>query len=154
MGATGAEARIEELMATTASAQEAADAVGCTLSQIVKSVVLVCDEAAVVALVPGDRRADVRRVATAVGGRRARIARADEVTAATGFTPGAVAPFPLPDVAAVLLDRTLLRHPVVWCGAGSDRHLAAIAPHELQRLTRARVVAVADAPAGGMPGTV
>ena len=67
------------------------------------------------------------------------MARAEEVVEATGFEPGGVAPFPLERIAVVLVERTLLRHPIVWAGAGSDRHVVALAPSELVRLTRARV---------------
>ena len=59
---------------------------------------------------------------------------------ATGFSPGAVAPFPLPNVDRVLIDQTLLSHDVVWVGAGSDTHLAALHPGVLVRLARARPV--------------
>ena len=45
---TGAEARIEELATPAATAQAAADAVGCTLGQVVTSVVLLCDASPVV----------------------------------------------------------------------------------------------------------
>jgi prolyl-tRNA editing enzyme YbaK/EbsC (Cys-tRNA(Pro) deacylase) len=62
--------------------------------------------------------------------------------AATGFQPGAVAPFPLPGVQRILVERTLLSAPVVWVGAGSDRHMAVVAPAELIRLTRGDVVDV------------
>ncbi len=136
---TGAEARLEELPTGTPTAQEAADAVGCTLGQVVKSLVLVCDGAPVVALVPGDRKVDTGKVARLVGARRVVVAKPDEVVAATGFRPGAVSPFPLQRVTAVLVERTLLRHRMVWAGAGSDRHLVALAPGELVRLTRGRV---------------
>ena len=52
-------------------------------------------------------------------------------------TVGGVAPFPLTQVKAVFLDRSLLGHPIVWIGAGSTRHMAALAPTELMRLSRA-----------------
>ena len=52
--AAGAEARVEELGVETSTAEAAADAVGCTLAQIVKSLVFMCDRAPVVALVPGE----------------------------------------------------------------------------------------------------
>jgi Cys-tRNA(Pro) deacylase len=136
---TGAEARLEEVSFETPTAAAAADAVGCTLGQIVKSLVLVCDGAPVVALVPGDRKADTGKVARLVEARRATIANPAEVVAATGFQPGSVAPFPLERVSAVLVERTLLRHDTVWAGAGSERHLVALSPSELVRLTRGRV---------------
>ena len=134
----GADGRIEEFSSGTPTAADAAAAVGCGLDQIVKSLVLVCDEKPVVALVPGDRRADPAKVARAAGAESARVAQADEVEKATGFAPGAVAPFPLPGVETVLMDRTLLRHPLVWVGAGSSSHMVGLAPIELGRLARAR----------------
>ncbi len=137
--ATGAEARLEELPVPTPTAADAADAVGCTLGQVVKSLVFVGDGAPVVALVPGDRKADTGKIARALEARKVTIASAAEVLEATGFSPGAVSPFPLERVPVVLVERTLLRYGVVWAGAGSDRHMLAIAPPELVRLTRGRI---------------
>ena len=136
-----ADARIEEFSTPTASAAEAAGAIGCKLDQIVKSLVLMCDGAPVVALVPGDRKADPLKVAHAAGGKEARVATTGEVERATGFAPGAVPPFPL-SVETVLLERRLLRHQLVWAGAGSPRHVVGLAPLELGRLARARPVDV------------
>jgi prolyl-tRNA editing enzyme YbaK/EbsC (Cys-tRNA(Pro) deacylase) len=104
----------------------------------VKTLVFVCDGEYVLALVPGDRRADERKVGTEMDARRVRVARAEEVFDATGFEPGAVAPFPRRDVVAALLERTLLQHAAVWIGAGSHSHLAMLAPADLQRLAGAR----------------
>lgn len=140
----GAEVRVEELADGTPTAQAAARAIGCDLGQIAKSLVFDCDGRPVVVLVPGDRRADSAKVADAAGCSVARIAGTEEVAEATGFEPGAVAPFPLPLVERVFIDRTLLGHPVVWIGAGSDRHMAALSPAELVRLSRARPMDVVE----------
>ena len=133
----GVEARIEEFEAGTPTAEDAARAVGCKLEQIVKSLVFDCDGRALVVLVPGDRRADSRKVARAAGCRRAKIVGAEEVQTVTGFAAGAVAPFPLPKVERVLVDRQVLVHDRVWVGAGSPRHMARLAPVDLVRLARA-----------------
>jgi Cys-tRNA(Pro) deacylase len=138
--AAAVDAHIHEFSARTPTAEHAARAIGCDLSQIVKSIVFVCDGAYVLALVPGDRRADEEKIAAAVGAADARVARANEVVHATGFEPGAVAPFPQRAISQSLLERTLLQHKVVWIGAGSDSHMAALAPSDLQRLARARGV--------------
>jgi prolyl-tRNA editing enzyme YbaK/EbsC (Cys-tRNA(Pro) deacylase) len=138
--AAAVEARIEEFADGTPTAREAAKAVGCDLSQIVKSLIFVCDGAFVLALVPGDRRADEQAVGAAVPAQLVRVARPDEVIHATGFEPGAVAPFPQRAVTQTLMDRLLLAHEVVWIGAGSPSHMASIAPAELLRLSRARAV--------------
>jgi Cys-tRNA(Pro)/Cys-tRNA(Cys) deacylase len=133
----GVEARIEEFEAGTPTAEAAALAVGCKLEQIVKSLVFVCDGRPLVVLVPGNRRADSRKVARAAGCRRAKVAGPDEVRTVTGFAPGAVAPFPLPKVERVLVDRQVLVHDRVWIGAGSPKHMATLAPADLVRLAKA-----------------
>ena len=137
--AAAVDARLEEFGDGTPTARGAAEAIGCDLAQIVKSLVLVCDGAYVLALVPGDRRADEDAIAAAVGAQHVRIAKPDEVLHATGFEPGAVAPFPLRAVTRALIERGLLRHQVVWIGAGSTSHMAALPPAELQRLAGAVV---------------
>lgn len=144
--AAGAEARLEEFSAATATAADAARAVGCDPADIVKSLVVVCDGRPVVALVPGDKRGDTEKIAGAVGATRARIARGDEVRAVTGFEPGAVAPFPLPRVEHVLVDRALLARRAVWVGAGSERHLAVLPTPELMRLTKGHPADIATEP--------
>ena len=132
------EARIEEFAEGTPTAVDAARAVGAKLGQIVKSVVLACDGRFVVALIPGDRRADLDKIGRTAGCSRTRIARPDEVLAATGFEVGAVAPFPLPKIDRVYVDRTLLAQKRVWVGAGSTSHMAGLAPSDLVRLARAQ----------------
>jgi Cys-tRNA(Pro) deacylase len=138
--AQGVDARLEEFEQGTGSATAAARAVGCDAAQIVKSLVFVCDGLPVVALVPGDRRADAAKVAAAAGAGYARVASTAEVVAATGFDPGGVAPFPLPRVSRVLMDREFLLHEVVWSGAGTERHVVGLAPSDLVRLTSAETV--------------
>jgi prolyl-tRNA editing enzyme YbaK/EbsC (Cys-tRNA(Pro) deacylase) len=133
----GAEARIEEFLTGTTTAEAAADAIGCELRQIVKSIVFECGGRPVLALVPGDRRADGRKLAKGAGAAEAHITPARRVEELTGFEPGAVAPFPLRRVDRVFVERTLLTHDRVWVGAGSTRHMAGLAPAELLRLTRA-----------------
>jgi len=133
-----AEARLEEFPEESPTVRDVAKALGVDPCQIVKTLVFVCDGRPVVVLVPGDRRADGAKVARAVGAVSARVATRDEVLAATGFPPGAVAPFPLPAVETILLERTLLAEDTVWVGAGSERHLARLPSPELLRLSRAR----------------
>jgi Cys-tRNA(Pro) deacylase len=133
----GAEARVEEFATGTPTAQDAADAVGCELGQIVKSLVFDCDGRAVLVMVPGDRRADKQKVAAAVGATKARVAGADQVEAATGYPPGGVAPFALRAVDRVLIDKTLLAGATLWVGAGSEQHMAGLPATELVRVARA-----------------
>jgi Cys-tRNA(Pro) deacylase len=141
--AAAVDARVEELPAEVSSAEAAARALGCARGQIVKSLVFIADGRPVLALVPGDRRADEARVAALASAEQVRTATADEVVAATGFEPGGVAPFPAENVQRVLVDRSLLVHELVWVGAGSPRHMAAIAPPDLARLAQAEAADLA-----------
>jgi Cys-tRNA(Pro) deacylase len=141
------EARVEEFSTPTTTAQEAADAAGCQLAQIVKSLVFECDARPVLVMVPGDRRVDPAKIAAATGASRARVAGPAQVAHATGFEAGGVAPFPLARIDTVLVEQSLLTHELVWVGAGSRRHMAVLASTDLVRMTRARAVdAVADNP--------
>jgi prolyl-tRNA editing enzyme YbaK/EbsC (Cys-tRNA(Pro) deacylase) len=137
------EARVEEFKEGTPTAGDAARATGAALGQIVKSLVFSCDGKAIVVLVPGDRRADTAKIAAAAGCERVKSAGAAAVSQATGFPAGGVAPFPLPGIETILVDRGVLAHEVVWIGAGSDRHMASLASADLVRLARARPADVA-----------
>ena len=141
---SGAEARLEELPTATPSAQAAADAIGCALEQIVKSLVFMCGAQPVLALLPGDRRADPAKIALAAEAKDARVARPAEVIAVTGFAPGGVSPVPPPPDTLVLVERTIISSTVVWVGGGSERHMAMLSPHELVRLTGGSLVDVAQ----------
>ena len=134
------DARIEEFPEGTKTARDAADAVGCELSQIVKTLVVVADGAFVLVLIPGDERLDERAVAAALPAEHVRVAHGPEVVEATGFDPGGVAPFPRNASIGALIERSLFRHQVVWIGAGTGRHVAGLAPGDLARLAAARTV--------------
>jgi Cys-tRNA(Pro) deacylase len=135
--AAAVNATVQEFPAGTPTARAAARAIGCDPGQIVKSLVLVCDGRAVLALVPGDRRCDENKVAAAAGASEARIAEPLEVFAATGFEPGAVSPFPQRAIARTFIDRLLLQHAAVWIGGGSSTHMISLAPSDLARLSGA-----------------
>ena len=141
----GAEARIEEFRTGTPTAVDAARAAGCKLGQIVKSLVFDCDGRWVVVLVPGDRRADRRKIAAAAGAAKAKIASPEQVERSTGFVAGAVAPFPLPRIDQVFIDHGLLAHKRVWVGAGSPSHMAVLSPADLVRFARARPMDAVEA---------
>jgi prolyl-tRNA editing enzyme YbaK/EbsC (Cys-tRNA(Pro) deacylase) len=128
----------------TKTAQDAAQAVGCELGQIVKSLVFVADGAPVLALVSGVNRADTDRLRALVGAAEVRRANADEVRAATGYPIGGTPPFnwssPQP---VTFIDEDLMGHDVVWAGAGAPDAVFAIVPADLVRLSGGVVVALA-----------
>lgn len=139
----GAEARLEEFATGTPTAEDAARAVGCELKRIVKSLLFDCDGRPVLVLVPGDRRADPAKVARVTGAKRARVAGAAQVEEATGYAPGAVAPFGLRKVEFVVIDKNLLGDGLLWVGAGSERHMVGLPAPELVRIARGQPADVA-----------
>ena len=117
----------------TKTAADAAAAIGCPVSAIVKSLVFVVDDEPVVALVPGDRRLDTDRLAELAGGTGARRATLDEVRAATGFAAGGTPPFGYPAPLRVFADEDLKRNDPVWAAAGSPTTIFPIGIAELGR---------------------
>lgn len=127
--------QIHEFEQSTKTAQAAADAMGCELGQIVKSLVVVVDgERPVLALVAGDRRADLSAIAVESGGTKAKMADADTVRSATGYAIGGVSPFALPPTLPVLVDDSLERFGIVYPAAGT--------PASMVRLGRADLIGI------------
>lgn len=120
--------------AGTKTAEDAAAAVGCPVSAIVKSLVFVVDDEPVVALVPGDLRLDTARLAQAAGGSRARRASLDEVREATGYAAGGTPPFGHATGLRVFADPTLKRNDPVWAAAGTPTTVIPISISDLDRL--------------------
>ena len=104
----GLDIRVVRVPGSSKTAQQAADAVGCAVGAIVKSLVFVAGAAPVVVLCPGDRRVDLGKLAAACSGAAVGMAPAETVRAATGYAIGGVPPLghatPLP----VLMDTGLL----------------------------------------------
>lgn len=123
----------------TRTAEDAAQAVGCQVSQIVKSLVFALDGAPVIALVAGSNRLDEDRLAAVLGGRDVGRADADGVRAATGFPIGGVPPFGHPAPLPTVIDEDLLAHDEVWAAAGTPRDVFAVSPADLVRVTGATV---------------
>ncbi len=130
---------------STKTAQMAADAMGCELGQIVKSLVFVIDGVRpVVALVAGDRRGDAEAIAREMGAARAELADAETVRAATGYAIGGVCPFDLPEDLPVLVDESLLRYEVVYPAGGTPDSMVRMSRERLVELTGGRVCAIAS----------
>lgn len=127
---------------STKTAQMAADAMGCELGQIVKSLVFVVDETPVLALVAGDRRGDAAAIAHEAGGENARFADAETVREATGYAIGGVSPFDLPPGLLVLADESLRRYEIVYPAAGTPSSMVRMTFGQLLDVTGARLAPV------------
>ncbi|MCL4554741.1 MAG: YbaK/EbsC family protein [Actinobacteria bacterium] len=129
---------------STKTAQMAADAMGCELGQIVKSIVFVADGSPVVALVAGDRRGDTDAIAAEFGARKVRMAEAETVREATGYAIGGVSPFDLPEELPVLVDDSLGRFEVLYPAAGTPQSMVRMDREMLMTLVRGRVARISS----------
>lgn len=132
-----------ELPDSTRTAADAAEAIGCELEQIVKSVVLVrtdTDEL-LVAYTSGPNRVDLDAVAEKTGATDVRTATADEISDRLGWSIGGVPPLGL-DVSGAYLDETLTEYEQLWAGGGTPHAVVAITPDELQQYADATVAPV------------
>lgn len=131
----------------TKTAQDAADAIGCPVSAIIKSLVFVVigedgSEEAVVALVPGDLRLDTGALAVAAGAAGSRRATLEEVREATGYAAGGTPPFGYPNVLQVFGDPLLRRNDPVWAAGGTPTTVFPISLADLDRLAGPKWIAV------------
>ena len=130
------------------TAQQAADALGVELGQIAKSIVFrrKSDDAAVLVIMSGDRRVDEKKVEALVCQGGQRIVRADAgfVKGKTGFSIGGVSPLAHPSAVVTLIDLSLQRFDDVWAAAGHPHAVFRLTAQQLEQLTGAPVVDVAE----------
>jgi Cys-tRNA(Pro) deacylase len=117
----------------TKTARDAAAAIGVQIGQIVKSLVFLVDGEPTMALVPGDRRLDERKLARAAGGERVERPNAETVRAATGFPIGGVPP--IGHHLRVYIDEVILAYDEVWAAAGTGTDVFPISPSDLVSVT-------------------
>jgi Cys-tRNA(Pro) deacylase len=141
----GLDVDIVEFEQTTRTAQEAADAIGCQVAQIVKSLLFMVDGQPVMALVSGANRLDERKLAALRGVGRKQVKRPDADTAkeVTGFSIGGVPPFGHKSDLLVYVDLDLTDFDVVWAAAGTPFAVFAIRPDELVRASRGALAELA-----------
>jgi prolyl-tRNA editing enzyme YbaK/EbsC (Cys-tRNA(Pro) deacylase) len=147
LAAAGIAVEVEEFAESTRTAEEAAQAVGATVGQIVKSLVFLAGTQPILALVSGANRVDSVKLAAAAGGPIKR-ADADAVRGATGYAIGGVPPIGHATSLPTYFDRDLLQYPVVWAAAGTPNAVFRIAPGELLRVSGATAVDLAAATSG------
>lgn len=140
----GLDVDVHEFDEGTKTAADAADAVGCDVAQIASSIVVVTDADPVVVVTSGANRVDLDKVAVYQDASDARMAEADEVKEATGWSIGGVPPICHENGVPVLLDDTLLSHDEVWAAAGTPTAVWPIEPERLQELSDAEAADVAE----------
>lgn len=147
--AAGLAPQIREFTENTATAPQAAAALGCALEQIAKTLVFKRkdDASPVVVLVRGVDRVSEKAVARQIGGKTSK-ADADFVRLHSGYEIGGVAPIGWAAQVPIFMDTALHALPLLWVAAGSAHAVFPITPQDLARLTGAKTADVAEG-AGG-----
>ena len=115
----------------TRTAQEAADAIGVELGQIVKSLIFGVDGEVVLAYVSGSNQLDEPKLAVAAGGAMCQRVDAEVVRSTTGFPIGGVPPFGHSTALRIFIDPDLLQYDEVWAAAGTWHDVFGIDPNKL-----------------------
>ena len=132
--AAGLSIEVRRFPEGTKTAQDAADAIGVTLGQIVKSLVFAVDGEVVLALVSGSNQLDEKKLALAAGGHKCARVDADIVRQSTGFAIGGVPPFGHSTHLRVFVDPDLLQYDEVWAAAGTWNDNFGAAPADIVRV--------------------
>ncbi|MFJ5832287.1 YbaK/EbsC family protein [Streptomyces sp. NPDC093089] len=127
----GLDVEIRRFPDETRTAQQAADAIGCRVAEIVKSLIFAADGVPVLVLMDGASRVDVERVREELGAEEVTRADAKVVRETTGYAIGGVPPFGHRTRTRVLADRGILEHDVVWAAAGTPHTVFALDPKAL-----------------------
>ncbi|MFB6360572.1 MAG: YbaK/EbsC family protein [Halobacteriales archaeon] len=139
----GYDVEVHEFPEGTKTAADAADAIGCSVSQIASSLVFIADEDPVIVVTSGANRVDESRLAAKLGAASVRMAEPDEAREATGWSIGGVPPFCHDQELRVLVDDTLLGHEEVWAAAGTPKGVFPIDPDRLVEIANAEPAGVA-----------
>ena len=139
----GLECQVVELADSTRTAQEAADAIGCEVAQIVKSLVFKGKETgrAILVVASGANRVHEKRLGRLVGEKIGK-ADADFVREQTGFPIGGVPPVGHIQPILTVIDEDLLQYEEIWAAAGTPHAVFKLTPQHLQEMTGGQVAPV------------
>lgn len=134
LGASDIEIRIVE--STIFTVDDAANTIGVSPSEILKSLIFVIDKREpCLILMSGSNRVDSKLAAQSLGGKRGRMMSPDEVYERYGFHVGGVPPLGYDENLRAVLDDDLFAHKIVWSAAGTDHAFFPVDPERLLELT-------------------
>jgi len=135
----GVETQVLEMQEATRTAAQAAQAVGCEIDQIAKSIIFARsgDDGLVLFVTAGGNQVDPSKASALAGGPLQR-ADAAQVRAITGFAIGGVSPIGHLNPSPVFIDPQLLEFDVVYAAAGTPRHVFAVEPQILKDISNAQ----------------
>lgn len=141
--ALGFSYQVIELPQTTRSAAEAAQAIGCRVEQIAKSLIFKGkhSQRPILIIASGPNRVNEARMSAYLSEPIER-ADADFVRQRTGFVIGGVPPVGHLEPLATFIDEDLLQYDEIWAAAGHPHAVFRLTPADLVKMTGGRVVAI------------
>ncbi|MCX5916322.1 MAG: YbaK/EbsC family protein [Deltaproteobacteria bacterium] len=141
--ALGLPCQVVELPASTRTAQEAAQAIGCTVAQIVKSLIFRGTRTGkpILVLASGVNRVNEKRLGE-MAGEPIGKADADFVRQHTGFAIGGVPPVGHSTPIETYIDADLLQYQEIWAAAGTPRAVFRLIPQDLQKMNHGSIVSI------------
>lgn len=135
--------KVVELPDSARTAQEAADAIGCEVAQIAKSIIfrLKSSDKPLLVVASGENRVNEKLVAEKVNDKLGK-ADADFVRERTGFVIGGVSPIGHVEAITTLIDEDLFRFKTLWAAAGHPKAVFELTPDELVAMTGGQVIQV------------
>ena len=144
----GLDLQVIELPGSTRTALEAAQAVGCQVGQIVKSLVFKAkrSQRPILVVASGSNRVDERRIEALIGEPLGK-ADADFVRQQTGFVIGGVPPVGHTQRLETFIDEDLMQYAEIWAAAGTPHAVFRLTPADLVKMTGGQVTAIKQEPA-------
>jgi prolyl-tRNA editing enzyme YbaK/EbsC (Cys-tRNA(Pro) deacylase) len=141
--ALGLPNNVMELQSTTRTSAEAAQAVGCSVGQIAKSIVFraVQTDKPILVIASGSNRVNEKRIESFISQPIGK-ADADYVRKHTGFVIGGVPPIGHLEKIEIFIDEDLLAYQEIWAAAGSPYAVFKLTPSDLVKMTGGRVVSI------------
>jgi prolyl-tRNA editing enzyme YbaK/EbsC (Cys-tRNA(Pro) deacylase) len=139
----GLELTVVELPDSTRTAVDAANAIGCQVAQIVKSLVFKRKESgnAVFIAVSGVNRVDEKVIKNTLG-EPVEKADADFVREQTGFPIGGVPPLGHEHAMEFIIDQDLMQYDTLWAAAGTPNAVFQLTPEDLVKITSGKILAI------------
>lgn len=133
---------VVELPGSTRTAPEAAAAIGCTVEQIVKSLVFKTKSGkSILITASGGNRVNEKRIREIIGEKIAR-ADADFVREVTGYPIGGIPPVAHTHKIETLIDHDLMQYEEIWAAAGTPNAVFRLTPQQLVMITSGRIVKI------------
>ena len=122
---------------------EAAQAIGVDPTQVFKTLMAQVDGDLVVAIVPVNRKLDLKALAAAVGGKKAAMADQEVAQRATGYVVGGISPLAQKTAHPTVVDSSALEYETLYVSGGRRGMDVGLAPGALISLTRAKAAVIA-----------